>query len=134
MERLIVLVVLVGLAVVVALLLQRRRPDPPSAPSYRAPRQLDRNDFAGPDIPTLLVVFSSDNCGTCPGVRDVVARFESERVVVQEVSVQRHPELHKRYRIDGVPTTVIAAADGTVVKAFFGAVSSDDVGEAVGRS
>lgn len=134
MERLVILIVLTGLAVAVALLLQRRRPDPPSAPSYRAPRQLDRDDFTAPEVPTLVVVFASDTCETCPGVWAVVAPFASETVAVQQVTVQTDPDLHKRYRIDGVPTTLVAAADGVVVKAFFGPLSADDLADAVGRA
>ena len=62
MTRLIVLLVLTAAAVAIALLIQRRRPDPPSAPSYRAPTQLDRSDFDGIDTPILLVVFASTTC------------------------------------------------------------------------
>ena len=131
MERLAILVVLMGLAVVVALLLQRRRPDPPSAPSYRAPRQLDRDDFARPEAATLVVVFASETCDSCPGVWDLVAPFESETTAVQQITVQSDAELHKRYQIDGVPTTIVAEADGAVVKAFFGPVVADDLAEAV---
>ncbi len=131
MDRVIILIALMGLAVVVALVLQRRRPDPPTAPSYRAPRQLDRNDFIDPETPTLVVVFASETCETCPAVWDLVARYESESIAVQQVTVQRDMRLHKRYRIDGVPTTVVAGADGAVVKAFFGLVAVDELTDAV---
>lgn len=134
MERLIILIVLMGLAVVLALVLQRRRPDPPSAPSYRAPRQLDRDDFTAPAAPTLVVVFASETCESCPGVWDLVAPLESESVAVQRVNVQADTDLHERYRIDGVPTTVVAAADGVVVKAFFGPLTTDELVDAVGRA
>lgn len=134
MERLIILIVLMGLAVIVALVLQRRRPDPPSAPSYRAPRQLDRDDFTSPATPSLVVVFASETCDTCPAVWKLVAPFESDSVAVQRATVQTDPDLHKRYRIDGVPTTVVAGADGAVVKAFFGSVSAADLADALERA
>lgn len=134
MARLIILVALMGLAVVVALVLQRRRPDPPSAPSYRAPRQLDRDDFTAPTSPSLVVVFASETCETCPGVWQLVAPLASDSVAVQRVTVQADPDLHKRYRIDGVPTTVVAGADGAVTKAFFGPLTADDLADAVGRT
>ncbi len=134
MERLIILVVLMGLAVVIALVLQRRRPDPPSAPSYRAPRQLDRDDFEAPTSPILVVVFASETCETCPRVWDLVATLRSETVATQLVTVQGDPDLHQRYRIDGVPTTVVATADGVVVKAFFGGLTADDLVDAVTRA
>ena len=133
MERLIVLVVLMALAVVVALILQRRRPDPPSAPSYRAPRQLDRDDFTDPEAPTLVVVFASETCDSCPGVWELVSSVASESAALQLVTVQNDPRLHQRYRVDGVPTTVVADGDGVVVKAFFGPVAAEDLHEALGH-
>ncbi len=134
MDRLIILIALIALAVVAALILQRRRPDPPSAPSYRAPRQLDRDDFTGPAAPSLIVVFASETCDTCPAVWELVSALASETVAVQQVTVQADPGLHERYRIDGVPTTVVAAADGVVINAFFGAVAADDLIDAVERA
>jgi len=53
---------------------------------------------------------------------------------VQRLTVQADTDLHERYRIDGVPTTVVAAADGVVVKAFFGPLTADDLIDAVGRA
>jgi len=131
MERLIVLVVLSLVAVAIALLMQRRRPDPPSAPSYRAPTQLDRNDFNRPDAPALVVVFASETCDSCPGVWSAVNQLPPERIITQQVTVQADPGLHRRYRIDGVPTTVIANHDGVVVDAFFGPVQLEDIVEAL---
>jgi thioredoxin-like negative regulator of GroEL len=133
LERLIILVVLGLAAVAVATLMQRRRPDPPSAPSYRAPSQLDRDDFQRPEAPALVVVFASETCDTCPAVWSAVEQLPPERIATQLVTVQSDPSLHQRYRIDGVPTTVIANHDGVVVEAFFGPVPLDDIVEAIGR-
>ncbi|MEM8922220.1 MAG: thioredoxin family protein [Actinomycetota bacterium] len=128
--RLIVLLVLTAAAVGVALLMQRRRPDPPSAPSYRAPSQLDRDDFDGPGVPLLIAVFASTTCDTCPRAWDVVqavaARF-GDSMVTQRIDVQDNPDLHKRYRIDGVPTTVLAGPDGVVGEAFFGPMTDEQL-------
>ena len=134
MDRLVILLALMALAVVVALILQRRRPDPPSAPSYRAPRQLDRSDFTAPGAPSLGVVFASENCDTCPGVWELVASHASETVAVQRVTVQADTDLHRRYRIDGVPTTVVADADGVVINAFFGLLAAEDIVAALERA
>jgi hypothetical protein len=129
--RLVILVVLAGIAVAVALVLQRRRPDPPSAPSYRAPSQLDRDDFAQPDAPFLAVVFASATCNTCPEVWAMVEPFGGDRLAVQRIDVQDRSELHRRYRIDGVPTTVLADADGVVSATFFGPIPPEDLAAAV---
>ncbi len=134
MERLILLLVLAVVAVLVAYLLQRRRPDPPSAPSYRAPRQLDRADFEHPEHPVLVVVFASTTCTTCPKVWADVEPSGGPTVAVQYVTVQDDSGLHKRYRIDGVPTTVVAGGEGVVVHAFFGPVDTDELAAAIGAA
>lgn len=133
MIRLVVVVILVVLAVVVALLLRRRRPDPPSAPSYRAPSQLDRDDFARPDAPVLAVVFASTTCNTCPDVWALVhGRSEGDDLLVADrVDVQDRGDLHRRYRIDGVPTTVLADSQGVVAATFFGPITADQLDEAI---
>lgn len=131
MERLLILIVLSLVAAGIAVLMQRRRPDPPSAPSYRSPGQLDRDDFDRPDAPALVVVFASETCDTCPLAWDAVSQLPQERIAIQQVTVESEPTLHKRYRIDGVPTTVIANHDGVVVEAFFGPVQVDDIVEAL---
>ncbi len=131
MTRLIVLLVLVLAAVVVAVVLQRRRPDPPSAPSYRAPAQLDRDDFSRPDAAALIVVFASSTCNTCPEVWRMVEPLAADDLAVQRVDVQDGGELHRRYRIDGVPTTVLADDRGVVVTTFFGPVLDDEFAAAI---
>jgi hypothetical protein len=132
------LVVLAGLtlaAVGVALALQRRRPDPPSAPSYRAPAQLDRDDFTGRPGRWLIVLFGSTTCDTCPvtwaTVQAVLASSPTAALDSRRVDVQADSELHRRYRIDGVPTTVIADPDGIVTEAFFGPMTAEQLEEAL---
>ncbi len=135
MTRLIALLVLTAVAVGIALVLQRRRPDPPSAPSYRAPSQLDRNDFAGGPGTWLVALFASTTCDTCPRawstVEAAVGELGTDEVVAQRLDVQTESEVHARYRIDGVPTTVIVGPDGVVAQAFFGPVSVDQVHDAL---
>lgn len=125
------MVALLVVAAVIAVVLQRRRPDPPSAPSYRAPSQLDRDDFAQPDAPVLIAVFGSSTCDSCPRAWAAVEPLASDRVAVQRIDVQDNPDLHQRYRIDGVPTTIVADHEGVVAHAYFGAVTSDDLAEAL---
>lgn len=131
MERVVLVVVLAVVAVAVASLLQRRRPDPPSVPSYRAPKQLDRNDFDRPEEPVLIVVFSSRTCSTCPEVWADVRAHRGPGRVVQEIAVQDDDSLHLRYKIDGVPTTLLADRDGVVQAAFFGPMDPDELATAV---
>ncbi|HEV2766360.1 MAG TPA: hypothetical protein VGV63_01475 [Acidimicrobiales bacterium] len=120
MERLLVAAVLMVVAVAVAVLLQRRRPDPPTAPRWAVPAQLDRADFAGSDVPWLVAVFTSATCATCAGVLTRAAPLASPEVVVEEVEVGTRPDLHRRYGIDAVPCLVVADADGEVRASFVG--------------
>ncbi|MGF1599350.1 MAG: hypothetical protein ACFCVK_20965 [Acidimicrobiales bacterium] len=133
--RLVLLVALTAVAVGVALILQRRRPDPPSAPSYRAPAQLDRDDFDTAPGRLLVALFSSSTCDSCPvawaTIGRVIGHGGTARVDVQRIDVQEDAAIHRRYRIDGVPTTVVADAEGVVVQAFFGPMTDDELAAAV---
>lgn len=136
MTRLIALIVLTAVAVGVALVLQRRRPDPPTAPSYRAPAQLDRDDFQSTPGQVLVALFASTTCDTCPGawstVETVLAALGG--FSAQRIDVQTDSSLHQRYQIDGVPTTLVADPEGVVVQAFFGPVTTDQLTGALGEA
>lgn len=132
MERLLIVAVVAVVAVVVAVLVQRRQPAAaPVRTGYNVPGQLHRPDFARPDAEWLVVVFSSATCSTCAGVWEKVQVLASDVVAVQDVEVTTARELHDRYRIDGVPTTVIADADGVVRGSFLGPVSASDLWSAL---
>ena len=128
MERLVIVGVVAVVAVVVALVIQRRQPAAaPVRTGYNVPGQLHRPDFDRPDAEWLAVVFTSSTCATCAGVWDKVRVLESDAVAVQEVEVGAHRELHDRYRIDGVPTTVMADAEGIVRASFLGPATATDL-------
>ena len=127
MERLVIAAVLVVIAVVVALVLQRRRPDAPTQPTWTVPAQLDRQDFARPEAPWLAVLFSSSTCLTCEGLREKVVLLDSDAVAVQDVDAVADKALQDRYGIDAVPTVVIADADGVVRASFVGPVTATDL-------
>ena len=128
MERLVVVAVVAVVAVVIALVVQRRQPAAaPVRTGYNVPGQLHRPDFTRPDAEWLVAVFSSATCDTCAGVWDKVQMLESDAVAVQELEVSAHRELHDRYRIDGVPTTVVADAEGIVRASFLGPATATDL-------
>ncbi len=131
MFRLVVLVVLTILAIGVAELLRRRRPEPPTAPSYRAPAQIDRADFNGAESERLVAVFTSATCDSCAVAWDLVQGVSSPTTAVQRIEIQDDPSLHQRYKIDGVPTVLIADADGVVLKSFFGPPTADALDDAL---
>lgn len=132
MERLVIVVVIAVAAAVIAAIIQKRSvPDEPAPTGYHVPTQLHRADFVRADAEWLAVVFSSATCRTCAGIWEKVRLLESDVVAVQEVEVSADKALHDRYRIDGVPTTVIADADGVVRRSFLGPATATDIWAAV---
>jgi hypothetical protein len=123
--RLVLVLVVVAVAVAVALLAQRRRPDAPANPvDHTAPVQLDRQDFLDPAAPWLVAVFTSATCDSCAAVWDRVLPLASDAVATMEVEVGERGDLHRRYHVTAVPTTVVADADGVVVRSFIGPVTA----------
>ena len=131
MERLLIVVAVAVVAVVVAAVVQRRRPTSPADTGYHVPPQLHRRDFARPDAEWLVVVFTSSTCSTCEGMWDKARQLESAAVAVEEVEATARRDLHGRYGIDGVPTTVVADAEGVVRASFLGPATATDVWAAV---
>jgi hypothetical protein len=133
-ERLLIAAALVVAAVVVSRLLDRRRPAPPTQPRWAAPSQLDRTDFEGGQFPWLVVVFTSATCDTCKEATAKAAVLASPEVAYQEVAWQDHKDLHDRYAIDVVPTTVMADAEGVVRASFVGPATATDLWAALAEA
>jgi hypothetical protein len=110
----------------------RRRPaDPPPRDVYPVPRQLDRADFPRAEASWLVALFSSAACDSCQGLGEKVAPLESVDVVVCEIGAESRGDLHRRYELAAIPTTVIADTDGVVQRAFVGAFTATDLWAAV---
>jgi hypothetical protein len=134
-ERLLTALVLAAVVIVIAAVAQRRRrPGAPVPTGYAVPQQLVRADFDRPDAPWLVAVFTSATCSTCAGVWERARHLESGAVAVQEVELSAARTLHERYRIEAVPTTVIADADGVVRRHFLGPVTATDLWAAVAEA
>jgi hypothetical protein len=132
MERLLVAAVLVVVAVVVAIVIDRRqRRDAPTQPQFRVPAQVDRSDFARPEAPWLVAVFTSATCDSCRGTFEKATVLGCDQVVVAEAEVGARKDLHDRYGIDAVPTLVVADADGVVRASFIGPPTATDLWAAV---
>ncbi len=99
--------------------------------STHIPQLLDRRDFVRPEAPWLVAVFTSETCDTCAGVWERALHLESSSVAVQQLEISAETKLHKRYRIDAVPTLVVADDDGVVQNAFLGPVTSAELWAAV---
>ena len=118
-------------AVVVAVVLDRRRPDAPTVPRWAVPTQLDRTDFARPGAPWLVAVFTSSTCDACAGTAAKAAVLACDDVAVDEVELGSRPTLHRRYAIDAVPMVVVADAEGVVRAHFVGPPTATDLWAAV---
>lgn len=131
MIRVVTVAVAMLIAIGVSLLLRRRQTDAPTQASFELPVQLDRNDFASPQVPWLVVVFTSSTCDAC---RDVAAKAEvlaSRDVVVERVDFALSPEMHARYKIEAVPAVVVADYAGVVKAGFLGPIKAQDLWAAV---
>ena len=133
MTRLAIAVGLVVVALVIAYVLEKRKPAPPTQPSWAVPSQLDRADFDRPDAPWLVAVFTSATCNTCAGVLARVRPLENDEVAVQDVEAVERRDLHQRYGIDAVPTLVVADAEGVVRGSLVGPASAEEIWAAVSR-
>ena len=124
MDRLLVLVVVAAAAATLAYLVQRRRPDAPIRTGWTVPEQLDRRDFARPDAPWLVAVFTSASCDSCAAVVDVAEPLTSAAVAVDVVEVDERREVHDRYAVDAVPMVLLADSLGVVRDHHLGPVSA----------
>jgi len=123
-DRLLVLVVVAAAAATLAYLVQRRRPDAPIRTGWTVPEQLDRRDFARPDAPWLVAVFTSASCDSCAAVVDVAGPLASGAVAVDVVEVGERHEVHDRYAVDAVPMVLLVDVLGVVRDHHLGPVSA----------
>ncbi|CAA9239643.1 MAG: hypothetical protein AVDCRST_MAG50-2146 [uncultured Acidimicrobiales bacterium] len=131
-QRVVIALVLVALAAGIALVIRRQRPEAPTQPRRATvPTQLDRADFARPEAPWLVAVFTSSTCDSCARAVPKAEALASDSVAVTEVPYQSQKDVHDRYAVDTVPTIVIADAAGVVRKSFVGTPSATDLWAAV---
>lgn len=128
-------VLFVVIAMVVALgvatVLRRRAADAPTQGGFQIPTQLDRGDFTSPDAPWLVAIFTSSTCDACADVATKAMVLASNDVAVQRIDYIDNPDIHKRYKIDAVPTLVIADHRGVVKNGFLGPMKAQDLWAAV---
>lgn len=128
-----VLFVVIAMAVAlgVATVLRRRAADAPTQGGFQIPTQLDRGDFTSPDAPWLVAIFTSSTCDACADVATKAMVLASSDVAVQRIDYIDNPDIHKRYKIDAVPTLVIADHRGVVKNGFLGPMKAQDLWAAV---
>ena len=129
--------VIVGVVVVIALLAnlwqRKRQVDAPTQGASEVPSQIDRSDFVRPDAPWIVLAFTSATCQTCSDIEREVRGLETNSVAIQILEYTAERELHERYKIDAVPTVLMADANGVVQANFLGPVSATDLWAALAR-
>src|SRR5262245_61167476 len=116
---------------IAAVLRRRQRVAPPTQPRYQVPGQLDRADFARPEAPFLVAVFTSATCQSCAAMADKAAVLASSQVAVDVLEVTERRALHEKYAINAVPLVVVADSVGVVGASFIGPASATDLWAAV---
>ena len=134
MTRFLLVGAVVVLAVIVAVVLDRRKPEAPTQGRWAVPAQLDRTDFGRPSAPWLVAVFTSATCDSCIKAMDKARVLASDEVAVEEVEVGARPEVHRRYHVDAVPTIVVADDEGVVRASFVGPPTATDLWAAVAEA
>jgi hypothetical protein len=131
MVRIVIAVVLLLAVGAVAWSMRRKPAEPPTRDVYPVPKQLDRADFPRPEAAWLVVLFSSTTCDSCHGLDAKLDPLASDDVSVCDVDFEDEADLHLRYELAAIPTTVIADRDGVVRRAFVGAFTATDLWAAV---
>jgi thioredoxin-related protein len=130
--------VIVGVVVVIALLAnlwqRKRQVDAPTQGATEVPSQIDRSDFVRPDAPWVVLAFTSATCQTCSDIERKVRVLETNSVAIQILEYMAERELHERYKVDAVPTVLMADANGVVQANFLGPVSATDLWAALARA
>jgi len=121
------------IAAILSFIVRRRKPDAPSQTSHVVPQQLSRKDFEHSQKPWLLAVFTSSTCDACQDVATKAKVLASKDVAVQIIDYLDRRDLHARYSIDAVPTTVIADHLGVVRFGVLGPITATDLWAAMAR-
>ena len=132
MEKIVASIILL-IAAILSFIVRRRKPDAPSQTSHVVPQQLSRKDFESDQKPWLLAVFTSSTCDACQGVATKAKVLASKDVEVQIIDYLDRRDLHARYSIDAVPTTVIADHLGVVRFGVLGPITATDLWAAMAR-
>ena len=113
--------------------LRRRPPDAPPRDVYPVPAPArPRPTSRAPDSPVAGRAVLVDRVRLVPhACRRSSHALESTDVATCEIEAAARGDLHRRYEIAAIPTTVVADADGVVRRAFVGAFTATDLWAAV---
>ena len=87
------------------------------------------------DVPVLVDMFATW-CGPCKMIAPVFAKLDDEykgSVKVGKLDIDQNVDIVAQYKIMSVPTFLVIK-DGEVVKKLIGAVSKEELVEAIGQA
>ena len=125
--------ILGAVACVVALVAARRRGrwrGVLAAPDI--PATIDRAAFEAAGLGAagkvwLVATFTDRACRTCASTLERLGPLAGPGVELVEVEAARHRALHDTYRVDAVPLTLVADADGAVIAWILGPPTAADI-------
>jgi thiol-disulfide isomerase/thioredoxin len=82
---------------------------------------------------TLLLEFTTQNCGPCRRMRPVVQRLAAEGYAVREVDASSHPQAADQYRVDQFPTFLVLV-DGQEYARLVGGTTHPQLVEMIHRA
>ena len=131
MTNVVIAVVLGAVALGAAWIINRKKPRASAVVDHHVPTRVDRADFARPEAPVLVVVFTSATCATCAAMLATAGEAASDAVVVEEAEATTRADVHERYQIDAVPIAVVVDRNGVVRASFAGSMSAADLSAAI---
>jgi len=118
-SRVLVLVVVLGVAAVLALLARRTRPHHP-------PVTIDNLD-----LPAGIVMFTSTDCPRCRDVLDIAKGVDAP---LREITYELEGDLQRRAGVVGVPLTLVISGSGALIAQMPGRFSRRSLLRALGRA
>ena len=71
-----------------------------------------------------LIIFTSPACAPCAQLKRTIEQASlPEGMTYREIDVEKNPQEAMRYGVRGLPTTVVADADGYPIAMYTGAMS-----------
>ncbi|MCH1614470.1 MAG: thioredoxin family protein [Acidimicrobiales bacterium] len=122
MVRLLIALTLILISVSIALIVERRKVENPfSVKRNQLPTLVPPQDI-GLEPAAAIIVFTESTCRSCSAVVALLRGPAGANVAVAEVEYGENLDLHRKYGIDTVPTTVLVEGDGNVVEGWTGKI------------
>ena len=131
MVRLLIAFTLILISVSIAVIVERRKVENPfSVKRNQLPTLVPPQDF-GLEPEAAIIVFTESTCRSCSAVLALLRGPAGANVTVAEVEYGENLDLHRKYGIDTVPTTVLVERDGNVVEGLIGKIEVGELARAL---